>query len=255
MSEQLAYSPRVAVAEQTAKGDPDMSVHHEIEAGVGVLRLNSPRRAHAYDAADLAAFESGLDALLASGARVLVIESSGDGAFCGGADLKAMTSPDPLSPLDLASQRVFERLAQAPVVSIAAVHGAAIGGGCELALACDLRVVGPKARFALPETALGLIPAAGGTSRLCALLGSSIARQVILAGREINAERALAWGLAIELHDDPRAQARQLARDIQARDPLANRLAKELIAGPGLQASLLAERLAESVLYGQRNRG
>lgn len=232
-----------------------MSVHHEIESGLGILRLDSPRRANAYDAADLQAFEAGLEALLSGGARVIVVESSGEGAFCGGADLKGMASPDPLGPLDLASQRAFERLARAPAVSIAAVQGPAVAGGCELALACDLRVVGPRARFALPETALGLIPAAGGISRLGALLGTSIARQVILAGREIGAEQAVAWGLAIELHDDPRRQARQLARSIQARDPLALRLAKELIAGPGLQASLLAERLAESVLYGQRGRG
>jgi enoyl-CoA hydratase len=232
-----------------------MSVHHELESGVGILRLDAPRRAHAYDAADLAAFEAGLDALLAAGAAVIVVESAGEGAFCGGADLRGLASPDPLSALDLDSQRVFERLARAPAISIAAVQGPAVAGGCELALACDLRVVGPKARFALPETSLGLLPAAGGTSRLSALLGGSIARQVILAGREIHADQALAWGLAIELHEDPRAAARTLARAVQARDPLANRLAKELLAGPGLHGPLLAERLAEAVLYGQRRRG
>lgn len=232
-----------------------MSVHAELDAGVGVLRLDSPRRANAYDAQDLAQLEEGLDRLLGERVAVLVIESSGEGAFCGGADLKGLAVPDPLSALDLASQRIFDRIARAPAVSIAAVHGPAIAGGCELTLACDLRVVGPKARFGLPETALGLLPSAGGTSRLCNLLGPSIARQVILAGREIDAERAVAWGLALELHPDPRVRVRELAGALATRDRLAQRLAKEVIAGPGLQASLLAERLAEAVLYGQRGRG
>lgn len=231
-----------------------MPVHHSQHGAVGVLTLDRPERAHAYDRAHLDALEAGLDALLAAGVRALVVESTGPGPFCGGADLTELSSAPPEAALDLRSQAVFDRIARAPVVSVAAVHGPAVAGGCELALACDLRIVGPAARFMLPETRLGLIPAAGGTTRLTRLLGPAIARQVILAGRIIDAPTALQWGLAMELDEDPRARARVLAADLATRDPVALRLAKELIAGDHAVRELSAERTAEALLYARRNR-
>ena len=185
---------------------------------------------------------------------MVVVQSTGDRAFCGGADLGAMRTATPLDALDLLSQRVFAELADSPVVSVAAIQGAAVAGGCELALACDLRVVGPAARFALPETALGLIPAAGGCTRLPRLVGQSVARQVILAGGTISAEQAVRWGLAVDpIATDPRAEAHRIARTIAERDPVALRLAKQVLGRDGRHASLEAERVAEAVLYGRRS--
>lgn len=229
-----------------------MPIHAHIEHDIAVLCLDRPSKANAYDRALLVAFDQALDRVLAQGPRALVVESAGDGAFCGGADLAELAVADPIDALDLYSQRVFDRLARAPVVSIAAVHGAAIAGGFELALACDLRVVGPAARFALPETALGLIPSAGGTTRLTTLLGPSIARQVILAGAEIDATTAVRWGLALALDDDPRTRARAIARSVAERDPVALRLAKEIIVGDGGSRQLREERLAEALLYARK---
>jgi enoyl-CoA hydratase/carnithine racemase len=230
-----------------------MPIHVAIHERVGALTLDRPRKAHAYDTPHLRALAAGLAQLVADGAVAVVIGSTGDGAFCGGADLDALTGKGPLDALDLLSQRVFDEIARAPVVTIAALHGAAVAGGCELALACDLRVVGPKARFTLPETRLGLIPAAGGCTRLPRLVGPSVAKQVILAGRSLSAEDAARFGLAIGPVDDARAEARALAERVVAHhDPVALRLAKGVIDADDDQASLQAERVAEALLYARR---
>jgi len=225
------------------------------QGDVGLLVLDRPERANAYDAEMLEAFEAGLDALLEDPqVRVLVIQSTGEGAFCGGADLARLVEATPLDALDLRSQRVFDRLARAPKVSIAAVQGPAVAGGFELALACDLRVAGPMARFSLPETSLGLIPSAGGTTRLARVVGPARAKSVILGGRDLDAETALSWGLVDRVVDDPRAEAEHLARRVTRRNPLAQRLAKAILDLDDPSASLQAERLAEAVLYGERAR-
>ncbi|MFN7146693.1 MAG: enoyl-CoA hydratase/isomerase family protein [Myxococcota bacterium] len=121
-----------------------MPIRTESRGAVGLLRLDRPDRAHAYDRAHLDALLAGATAL-AEAHRVLVLTSTGDKAFCGGADLD--TFGGPLDALELRSQRVFTAIARLPVVTICAVHGAAVAGGFELTLACDLRVAGPAARF------------------------------------------------------------------------------------------------------------
>ena len=225
-----------------------MPVHTEIVEGIGRLILDRPERAHAYDRTHLDALDAGFQEL-AERVHVVIISSTGERAFCGGADLKAMEKADPLDALDLRSQEVFTRIARSPVVSIAAVQGAAVAGGCELALACDLRVVGPRASFQLPETALGLIPSAGGCTRLTRLLGPSLAKQVILAGRQLGAEEAVRFGLAIAQNPDPLARALTLGRTLAERDPVALRLAKQVIDLGEDRRSLDAERVSEALLY------
>ena len=181
------------------------------------------------------------------------MRSTGERAFCGGADLDALDAAEPEDALELKSQAVFNRIAAAPVVTVAAVQGPAVAGGCELTLACDLRVVGPRARFSLPEPSLGLIPAAGGTTRLTRLVGPSIAKQVILAGRSLSADAAVACGLALGPAEDPWAEAQRLACEIAARqDPVAVRLAKQIIDRGEAKESLDAERVSEALLYARR---
>ncbi len=230
-----------------------MTARLERDGPLACLVLDRPERANAYDRATLDALEAALDEAIADpGLGALVVESAGDGAFCGGADLARMKEADPLDALDLRSQAVFDRIARAPLVSIAAVHGAAIAGGFELALACDLRVAGTAARFSLPETALGLIPSAGGCTRLTRLLGPARAKQVILAGRDLDARTALEWGLLHSVVADARREARQLGQRIARRDRVALRLAKQVIDGADTAASLQAERVAEALLYARQ---
>lgn len=224
-------------------------LHIHSQDGVTVLTLDRPERAHAYNRALLDALDAALSALADP---VVVITSAGP-AFCGGADLEEMAQADPLDALDMRSQAVFERLARAGAVSIAAVGGAAVAGGFELALACDLRVGGPEARFWLPETGLGLIPSAGGCTRLPRLVGGARARELVLTGRVLEAEEALAWGLLSRLHADPRGEALRWAQQLRRRDPVALRLAKQALdsAAPN-QGSLDSERVAEALLYLRR---
>lgn len=228
-----------------------MAILTEIHDRTGLVQIDRRDRANAYDRAHLDALERALDEL-APQVRVLVICSAGDRAFCAGADLTELHAADPLDALDLRSQRVFNRLAALPLPTIAAVQGPAVAGGCELSLACDIRIVGPNARFTLPETALGLIPSAGGCTRLTRLVGPSRAKQVILAGAHIDAETAVSCGLALKVAPDPRQAALQLASDLCKRDPVALRLAKAIIDRDEDRASLDQERVSEALLYARK---
>ncbi len=229
-----------------------MAVHVDQEDGVGILTLDRPRRAHAYDQAHIEALAAGF-AELEGSVPVVVVQSTGDGAFCAGADLHELRDADPLSALDLASHHLFTRIARSPTLTIAAVHGAAVAGGCELALACDLRLVGPDARFALPEVQHGLVPAAGGCTRLTRLVGASVAKQVILFGFNLDASEATRLGLSLGPYDDVRGEARALAsRWCHTADPLAARLAKQIIDRHEDATSLESERVSQSLLYHRR---
>lgn len=229
-----------------------MAVHVEIESGVGVLTLDRPGRAHAYDQAHIVALDQGFDELARS-VPVVVVRSTGDGAFSGGADLDELPGADPLSALDLASQRLFTKIARSPVLSIAALQGPAVAGGAELALACDLRVVGPHARLTLPEVQHGLIPSAGGCTRLTRLAGPAVAKQIILFGYNLSAAELVRLGLAVAGDPDPFAQAMRVAdRFVATSDPVAARLAKQIIDRGEDPSSLEAERVSESLLYHRR---
>lgn len=228
-----------------------MAIRTETRETVGLILLDRPEKAHAYDRAHLDALEAAvLD--LSGRVRALVVASTGQRAFCAGADLDELRGADPLDALDLRSQRVFTVLARAPVVTVAAVQGPAVAGGCELALACDLRIVGPRARFTLPETALGIIPSAGGCTRLAHLVGASVAKQVILAGRALDADRAVSLGLALRVSDDPLEDALAIAAEVAKRDPVALRLAKQILDRGEDPGSLEAERVSEALLYARK---
>jgi len=228
-----------------------MAIHTEIRDGFGVITLDRIDRANAYDRSHLDDLEAGFIAL-SQAAHVVVIRAAGRGAFCGGADLDELRTATPEDARQLRSQEVFSTIARSPVVTIAAVGGPAVGGGCELALAADIRIVGPGARFRLPEISLGILPAAGGCTRLPRLVGTSVAKQVILGGRTIGAEAAVRIGLALELSDDPVQAAYSLATELAGRDPEALRLAKEIIDRGDEGPSLEAERAAQAVLYARR---
>lgn len=231
-----------------------MAIRTEIHGNTALVVLDRPEKANAYDRAHLDALDEALGALTPE-IRALVVASGGERAFSAGADLTELHVADPLDALDLRSQRVFNRLAALPIPTIAAVQGPAVAGGCELSLACDIRIVGPNARFSLPETALGLIPSAGGCTRLTRLVGPSRAKMVILAGAHIDAETALSCGLALRLAPDPRASALEIAAELGKRDPVALRLAKAIIDRGEDRASLETERVSEALLYARKRAG
>lgn len=224
------------------------NIECKIEHNIARILLNRPRKANAYTPSILQEFDQVWNRV-ENEARIALIESSGDGAFCGGADLNEMKGSTAEDALDLFSQRLFDRIAHSTVVSIVAIQGPAVAGGFELTLACDLRVASPNAWFALPEVSKGLIPAAGGCTRLTDLLGASVARGVILGGEHISAEQAHRWGLVHRLSDTPRKEAMEWAQSLLTKDSLALKLAKRVLTAP----SLKAERLAEAILYERKS--
>jgi E-phenylitaconyl-CoA hydratase len=164
-----------------------------VEDGVALVTLNRPDKRNAVN--DDMRVE--LTAAFASFAadpslRVAVLTGAGP-AFCAGGDLSVTAAPDPSRP------RIIEPLDKFEKPLIAAINGVAFGGGLELALACDLRIASHNARFALPEVRLGSLPGSGGTQRLPAVVGPSLAAQMLLTGEPIDAARALAAGLVSEL--------------------------------------------------------
>jgi enoyl-CoA hydratase len=223
-------------------------IQYTINNTIGTITLNRPNKAHAYTQLMLKEFESAWHTL-SSTCRVIIICSKGHSAFCAGADLNEMKSATTDDAFQLHSQFLFEQIAQSSVVTIAAVHGPAIAGGFELTLACDLRVIGPQAFFSLPEVSLGLIPSAGGCTRLQSIIGPSKANAIILGGDKITADQALDWGIANRLVNNPLQEAQKWATEINSFDPMALRLAKRVLKEPSLER----ERLCEAILYSRKN--
>ena len=217
------------------------------EARVGYVQLNRPEKANAYDQLLLDALRNALDEMEADGeVRVLVIRGAGDRSFCAGADLNEMSVKGYRFALDLESAKVFDELARCRKVTMAAINGAAVAGGLELALACDLRIASDSARFFFPEPKRGLIPAAGGTRRLPELVGVARAKELILGGREWCAEDALRYGRVSEVlePDELMRRAQEWGETISGMDPLALELAKKAI-----DSESGFELAAEALLY------
>jgi enoyl-CoA hydratase/carnithine racemase len=177
------------------------------------ITLNRPL-ANALGMPIIEGLHRGLDAADALPAKVIVVSSALPGFFAAGADIKHMSSVDAASfgAYGNALRGAVERLAAHPAVSVAAIDGLALGGGLELAMACSLRVAGSSARLGLPEVKLGLIPGAGGTQRLPHLVGRGRALDIMLTGREVDAEEALRIVLVDRLV--PAGTASQAAREL-----------------------------------------
>ena len=231
-----------------------IAVH--VEDAVARITLDRPDKRNAINdemrnelTAAFAAFDAD------SSVRVVVLTGAGS-AFCAGGDLSASTAPDPQRP------RIVEPLDQFSKPVIAAINGLAFGGGLELALACDLRIAATGARFALPEVRIGSLPGSGGTQRLPAVVGPSLAAQMILTGEPIDAARALATGLVTELCEPDQLLdiAMGHARTIARNAPLAVIAAKRALrvaAGTHGAENLDVERklFNELALSEDRNEG
>jgi len=192
--------------------EKDSFIKVESAGSVGLLLIDRPLRANAYTDEMLALAGHALDRFAVDRAiRCLVITSDVDGWFCAGADLDEIRSRSADDGFAIPSLALFDRIEALPIPVIAAINGPAVAGGLELALACDVRIASPQARFAMPETKLGILPAAGGTWRLPRVVGQSLAREMILLGRELDSAGALAGGLVSEVVPAPSLRARALA--------------------------------------------
>lgn len=162
-----------------------------------ILTLNRPEVLNALSFDLLDRMEALLGEIEASAARCLIVTGAGSKAFCAGADIDKLAGRTLEAELNgtRRGQQVFDRLERLRLPSIAYVNGYALGGGCELALACTFRLASPRARFGLPEVKLGLVPGYGGTQRLTRLIGAGRALELMLGGGMMAAEEALATGL------------------------------------------------------------
>ncbi len=234
-------------------------VRIRVDGLVGRIELDRPRRANAYLDTTLAAIAGGLESLIDdTDVRVIVFTSAVAGIFCGGADLDELGLRSGADALNLKSMKVFDEIAACPKPTIAAIDGPAVAGGLELALACDVRLASDRARFAMPETSLGLIPAAGATFRLPRIAGDAVARRMILFGEELNAAQALQCGLVADVVA-PEALADEVQRwglRVAGLDLLALRLAKEALAIASSDDACRRQTLdSQARLYERRHAG
>lgn len=228
--------------------------------GIGVITVNRPEVRNAINRRVMDELHSALDGFREDdGVGVVVFTGAGEKAFVAGADIGELKERTMLDGLAAGMQRLYDEIEGFEKPTIAAVNGFALGGGCELAMACDIRLASENSRFGLPETSLSIIPAAGGTQRLARLVGKGRALEMILTGRIIDAGEAQHIGLVSRVVPQERLMdaARETAVSVLSKGPLAVRLAR-LAVQAGFETDqrtgLLVERLAQTVLYASEDK-
>jgi enoyl-CoA hydratase/carnithine racemase len=217
------------------------------ELHVGLVRLNRPEARNALSPEMRVELAETLERLDADPEVRCIVIAGSDEFFAAGADIRAMAERPVDTPPDPKGMEFWTRLAALATPTIAAVSGYAFGGGCELALACDMIVCDEKTRFGQPEVTLGIIPGGGGTQRLARAIGKQRAMEYVLTGRRWDAQTAERWGLVNKVAGDSAwlSEAIELARTVAARAPLAVRLGKRAVliaAETSLSEGLVAER-------------
>jgi enoyl-CoA hydratase len=203
------------------------NIGYERHNGIAILTLNRPDKRNALSAELLEDLSQALTQLCTDdNLRVVILTGAGD-AFCAGTDISELQTLNEADAMRISSrgQKLCDEIESFPVPVIAAVNGLAAGGGCELVLACHLRIASTRARFSLPETGLGLIPGYGGTQQLTRDVAVARALEMMLAGKEIDSAIALQMGLVnrVTEPDELMSEAMALAKEIAALAPLAIR--------------------------------
>lgn len=230
------------------------NILYENQNGVAIVTIDRPKALNALNEATMSELSQLLDALAQdSTAQVVIITGAGDKAFVAGADIAYM---QPLSAVEgrawgKIGQAVFNKIENLPQPVIAAVNGFALGGGCELAMACDIRLAADKAKFGQPEVSLGIPPGFGGTQRLARLVGKGRAKELLFTGDTIDAAEAYRIGLVNKVV--PGAElldaAKALAEKIMSRGPIAVRMCKAAV-NEGLDTDLETGVAYEAEVFG-----
>jgi enoyl-CoA hydratase len=227
----------------------------DVSDHIATLTINRPEVRNALDRDTVREITSALDDLRhRDDAGAVIITGAGDQVFVAGADIRQLRERRRADALLAINASLFSKIERFDKPTIAAVNGHALGGGCELALACDLRIAAEHARFGQPEVGLGIIPAAGATQRLPRLIGLGRAKQLVLTGDPIDAHTALMWGLvnAIAPTVELLSAAHAMAKRMLDRGPLAVRLAKMALnasARVDLDSGMLLETLAQAICF------
>jgi enoyl-CoA hydratase len=225
-----------------------------IDGPVAVITVNRPEKRNALDLTTVEEFHRALADVARARCTVFIVTGAGEKSFVAGADINAIKARRRNDALAGINTRLMSAIESHDAVAIAAVNGFAMGGGCELALSCDLRIASENAVFGLPEPTLGIIPAAGGTQRLPRVVGLGRAKEMILTGAKWNARKALEFGLVSEVvpASELITAARAMAGRVTALGPLAVRLAKQALnasANMPLQSGLVFESMIQAVAF------
>ena len=227
----------------------------DIDESIATLTIDRPEVRNALNRETV---DEALHALFAlavnDDAGVLIVTGAGESSFVSGSDIGDIRTRTRTEGLAAIASSLCTAVERFPRPTIAAINGYALGGGCELALACDIRVASESAKFGQPELALGIIPAAGGTQRLPRVVGLGWAKHLVLTGEIVDAKQALAIGLVTIVTPVGQLQvrARELAKKILRQGPLAARLAKVALNASSrvdLDSGLLIETLAQAICY------
>ncbi|KAJ3164823.1 hypothetical protein HDU88_005035 [Geranomyces variabilis] len=241
-----------------AAGAADLECIHErltgADAGISVINFNRPKAKNALGREFMKQFNQTLNELrFDENVRCVIVKSSVAGVFCAGADLKERAT---MAPVEVAAfvyglRTAFGNLESLPIPTIAALDGAALGGGLEVALSTDIRVAGPGAKLGLPETRLAIIPGAGGTQRLPRLIGIPRAKELIFTARVLKSEEAERIGLVnYSVEGSAYDKALEIARSILTKGPVAVKAAK-LAIDRGSQVDIASGLAFEQTCYAQ----
>lgn len=238
------------------------NILYEVKDGILYLTLNRPEARNALTpgmwrdirtAAETAAADESV--------KVVIVSGAGDKALASGADIREIHDRPTLNMLQGTSTLALKALEDLYKPVICAINGYALGGGCELSMACDIRIATKRSKFGQPETNLSIIPGAGGTQRLARLIGTGRAKELIFTGRIITAEEAMVMGLVNQVTEDTREDvmeaAQNMAVKIMKKGPVAITMAKMAInvgMDTDINTGLLFERVAQTVVFGCEDR-
>lgn len=228
-------------------------VNYEVDGRVAVLTINRPKALNALNSAVLDEINEVLDTVDIDTIRALIITGAGEKSFVAGADIGEMSTLTKAEgeAFGKKGNDVFRKIETFPIPVIAAINGFALGGGCEISMACDIRICSENAVFGQPEVGLGITPGFGGTQRLARTVGVGMAKQMIFTGRNIKANEALRIGLVNAVYplDELMQAAKKIASSIAGNAPIAVRNCKKAI-NDGLQVGIDEAVVIEEKLFG-----
>ena len=229
-------------------------VKYQQEGFVGVVTIDRPKALNALNSQVLEELAQTFDAVDLQNTRVIVLTGAGEKSFVAGADIGEMSSLSKAEgeAFGKKGNAVFRKIVTFPIPVIAAINGFALGGGCEIAMSCDIRICSDNALFGQPEVGLGITPGFGGTQRLARLIGQGKAKEVIYACKNMKAEEAFSVGLVNAVYPiaDLMPEAMKLAAKIAKNAPIAVRMCKEAING-GYDLAMDDAVALEAKVFGQ----
>ena len=228
-------------------------IDYEVDGQVGIITINRPKALNALNSEVLKDLDATIDAVDLDAIRCLIITGAGEKSFVAGADIGEMSTLTKAEgeAFGKAGNDVFRKIETLPIPVIAAVNGFALGGGCEISLACDIRICSENAVFGQPEVGLGITPGFGGTQRLARTIGVGMAKQLIYTARNIKAPEALRIGLVNAVYpiEELMGAAKKMASIIASNAPIAVRNCKKAI-NDGLQTDIESGVEIEEKLFG-----